>query len=540
MFSIHRSLLAVCSGVSLIALAACGGGSAGGNGAPAGQISLLTAAMPETLNPLAGFANTGKGTVNEGLLTLEGGADALPELVPNLAAAAPEISPDARTWTITIRPDVTFSDGSALDAQDVVATYRAIADERSASPIAGDLVNLAAVDAVDDTTVRFTLTEPQVSFRTLLLIGIAPSESIRPGQKVEESVLNQHPVGTGPYRVASFSPERLVLVPNARYRGPAPEVKKVVYVLAADDNTRAQRMTAGEFDGTVLPPRLAETFVGRDDFDVVAAKTADWRGLSLPPDNPFTADPAARMALNLGIDRQAIIDGVLEGRGRAASGFVPAEYGRFHNPDAIFRYDQDRANQVLDDAGWVRGKDGIRARDGHRAAFTLMYRPTDLVRRDLSAAFASEVLELGVDVTIQGVDFAQAEPRIATDSILVGGGDTPYDVDSQVYKMLHSSYPSAGSFYENPSHFADRRMDAALHRGRTSLDDAARVAAYREAQELYAGSPSMVVIAFIDHMYVQRKSVAAAWNGTPTMLEPHEHGTAWGPWVDIDQWTARS
>ncbi|MFI5429767.1 hypothetical protein [Aeromicrobium sp. UC242_57] len=137
---------------------------------------------------------------------------------------------------------------------------------------------------------------------------------------------------------------------------------------------------------------------------------------------------------------------------------------------------------MLEDAGWIRGKDGIRAKGAERAAFTLMYRPTDLVRRDLSAAFASEVLKPGVDVTIQGVDFAEAEPRVATDSILLGGGDTPYDVDSQIYKMLHSSYPEAGSFYDNPSKYADPKMDAVLKRGRTSLDGPERVAAYHEAQ----------------------------------------------------------
>lgn len=538
MLSLTRSLTAVGSTLCLVALAACGT-SPGGEDEGRDQISLLTAAMPETLNPIAGYANTGKGKINEGLLTLRGGADELPDLEPNLAADLPEVSADARTWTIAIRPGITFSDGSALDAKDVVATYRAIVDETSASPIAGDLVNLESVEAVDELTVRFTLAEAQVSFGTLLLIGIAPSELISAAQKVEESALNQQPVGTGPYVVQSFSPERLVLVPSRTYRGDAPQVKKIVYVLAADDNTRAQRMTAGEFDGTVLPPRLAETFADGDEFDVVAAKTADWRGLSLPYDNPFTAEPAVRMALNIGIDRDAIIEGVLAGRGRAASGFVPPEYGKLYNADATFTFDADRANQLLDDAGWVRGKDGIRSKDGQRAAFTLMYRPTDLVRRDLSAAFASEVLKLGVDVTIQGIDFAQAESRVSTDSILLGGGDTPYDVDSQIYKMLHSSYPDAGSFYDNPSRFADPAMDAALRRGRTSLDGPERIAAYHRAQKLYVESPSMVVIAFIDHLYVQKKAVRAAWNGTSTMLEPHEHGTAWGPWVDIDQWTAK-
>ncbi len=168
-----------------------------------------------------------------------------------------------------------FSDGSPLTAADVVATFEAIADPATASPIAGDLINLASVEAIDERTVVFTLTAPQVSFRTALLIGIAPAAAIQAGQLVEDSRLNQAPIGTGPYLVASYSPDRLVLRANEDYRDGAPEMGQISYVLAADDNTRAQRMTAGEFDGSILPPRLVETFQDSADFDVITSTSAD-------------------------------------------------------------------------------------------------------------------------------------------------------------------------------------------------------------------------------------------------------------------------
>ncbi len=198
-----------------------------------------------------------------------------------------------------------------------------------------------------------------------------------------------------------------------------------------------------------------------------------------------------------------------------------------------------RAEALLDAAGWTKGQDGIRVKGGRRAAFTLMYRPTDLLRRDLAAAFASAVLPLGFDVTLEGVEFAQAEPRIDTDALLLGGGDTPYDVDTQLYKSLHSSYPAAGSFYDNPGRYANPQMDAALDKGRRSLDPAARVAAYRTVQQLYVDDPSMVLLVFLDHTYVQTTAAQADWVQTPTLLEPHEHGTAWGPWAHVEQWTPK-
>ena len=525
----------------LLALTACAPASPtpANDAAASDSLALLTAALPETLNPLAGFDSNGTGKVNESLFTLQGPADKLPQIVPLLAATEPEISADARTWKVRLRENITFSDGTAFDADDVVASYRAIVDPASASPISGTLSNLESVKALDGRTVEFRLHESQVSFKTALLIGIAPSESITEHQLVEESALNQTPIGTGPYVVDSFSASRLVLKANPDFRDGEPALKKVTYEAATDDNARAQRMAGGGFDGTVLPPRLAATFGTNPDFELVKATSADWRGLSLPADNPLTNDPAVRLALNLGVDRKALIDGVLVGAGRPAYTFVPAEYGEAYEPGAAFAYDPARAADLLTQAGWLAGPDSMRSKDGKPAAFTLMYNPGDLLRRDLSLAFSAQMQKIGIDVRVEAATFDQAEPRIGTDALMLGGGDTPYDVDTQLYKMLHSSYPAAGAYYDNPGKFADPAMDKALEAGRTSSDPEQRAAAYRAVQRLYVTEPSMVLLAFIDHTYVQRTSTSQAWQGTGTLLEPHDHGTAWGPWVKIGQWVPR-
>ncbi|WP_286166768.1 ABC transporter substrate-binding protein [Arthrobacter sp. AQ5-05] len=519
----------------------CAPAAPGSGGAEPAQpsLALLTAALPETLNPLAGFDNNGTGKINESLYTLTGSSDRLPQITPLLAAGEPTVSADARTWTVPLRQDARFSDGTTFDAADVVASYEAIMDPASASPIFGTLSNVLDVKALDPHTVEFTLRESQVSFKTAMLIGVAPSEAIAPGQRVEESSLNREPVGTGPYVVDSIGPSRLVLVANPEYRDGEAALKRVIYEAAPDDNARAQRMLAGEFDGTVLPPRLAATFAANPEFEQVTATSADWRGLSLPAGNPLTSDPKVRLALNLAVDRQALVDGVLAGAGRPAHTFVPAEYGDAFDPAAVFAHDPQRATQLLDEAGWVLGDDSMRAKDGIPAAFTLMYNPGDVLRRDLSLAFSAQMKQLGIDVPVEAATFETAEPRAGTDAIMLGGGDTPYDVDTQLYKMLHSSYPATGAYYDNPSRFADPAMDRALETGRTTLDEAKRAAAYREVARLYVTEPSMVLLAFIDHTYIQRTSVSEAWAGTGTLLEPHDHGTAWGPWVKIGQWVPK-
>ncbi|MCW4466070.1 ABC transporter substrate-binding protein [Glutamicibacter sp. MNS18] len=513
----------------VLAATSCQGPASGTASANDRQVALLTPALPDTLNPLAGFDNNGTGKVNESLYTLEGEPDSLPRIVPLLAAGEPRISTDGLAWTVALRTDVEFSDGSGFDAQDVVASFRTVMDPASASPIAGTLENLADVEALDGHTVRFTLKESQVSFGTALLIGIVPSELVEPGQPVGESLLNREPVGTGPYLVESFSASQLVLTANARHHAGAPEVARVVYEAAEDDNARSQRLATGGFTGTVLPPRLAFGYADREGFEVVNATSADWRGISLPADHPLTGDPTVRLALNLAVDRRQLIDAVLAGAGREAHTFVPAEYGEAYNPEAVFDHDPQRAIRLLEQAGWKPGADGMLDKNGQPAEFTIMYNPGDILRRDLSLALASQLERIGVRAAVEAATFDEAEPRIDQDAIMLGGGDTPYDVDTQLYKMLHSSYPQAGAYYDNPSHFASKEMDRALHTGRTSVDPASRQAAYRKVQQLYAEQPSMLLIAFVDHTYVQRSDVHETWNTTGTLLEPHDHGTAWAP-----------
>lgn len=499
-------------------------------------VNLLTPSLPATLNPLAGFDNNGIGKINESLFTLQGDAKSLPEIVPLLAQDEPSISADGLIWDITVRQGIKFSDGTSLDPADVVASYRAIKDPRTASPLAGTIENLAAVEEHGPHGVRFTLHEPQVSFKTSLLVGIAPSEKIQAATPVSDSELNRHPIGTGPYVLDSFDSSSLVLSANEDYRDGAPAVKKVSYTESNDDNARTQAMAGSDYTGTILPTRLASSFAQREGFEVVTATSADWRGISLPSNHPFTKDPGVRLALNVAVDREQIISGVLAGAGRPAYTFIPPEYGKYYNSKAAFKHDPTRARQILDAAGWKAGADGIRAKNGTRAEFSLLYNPGDTLRRDLSLALASQLEPYGIKITVQPATFDQAEPRVGQDAIMLGGGDTPYDVDTQLYKMLHSSYPKAGAYYDNPSHYADKDMDRELHTGRSSTDEKSRIRAYQKVQSLYVEDPSMLLLAFIDHSYVQQSSVHERWNTTSTLLEPHEHGTAWGPWAKIGQW----
>ncbi|MFJ7748504.1 ABC transporter substrate-binding protein [Arthrobacter sp. NPDC097144] len=496
---------------------------------------LADATEPGRFNPVGGHGDSGQSHIYDGLLRLspKDGSSSLPDLVPWLATELPQSNAEGTQWTVRVREGVNFSDGTALDAGDVAATYEAVIDPGSASELAPSYDMLQDVTTAADGTVTFRLKYPYSGFASRLLLGIAPSERLTPGLAAESS-LNTEPVGTGPYKVTSLRPDELVLSANEDYWNGAPEVKTVTIIHVPDDNSRAQRLQSGEIDGTVLPPRLAAAYEDKPGYSHEAVGTADWRGLSLPSGSVFAGDPNSVLAMNLAVDREGVVDHVLDGRGIPAHTPVAPVYGDAFNPEAAFPYDPEAAAVLLDEAGWLPGEDGVRARDGVRASFELAYNASDTLRRDLSLAFASDMSKLGVDVTLLGTDWNVIEERRADVGILLGGGDKPYDLDSQLFETLHTAIPGSGSPFANPGNTGTAAMDSHLEAARQSPHPAERTAHYLAVQDLYIQQPGYVMLAFINHNYIQKDM---GWQNIRTVLEPHTHDVGWGFWWSLRDWT---
>jgi peptide/nickel transport system substrate-binding protein len=512
------------------AVSACGSATTAGPQEGAGGVSLVigAGAAPENLNPVLGFAPNGASKIFDGLL--DHAADL--SLRPALAADLPQVSADGLTWTVDLRPGVRFHDGSPLTADDVVFTYEAVVDPDVASPIASDLDAMRSVRAVDDDTVEFRLRYPYQPFGQRLTIGVVPAALLE-GEDLDATAFNSAPVGTGPYRVVEYrSGERMVLRANEEYFRGAPRVTDVTVVFTPDDNTRAQRMAAGDYDVTVLPPRLAATYEGRAGHRVLANPSADYRGIGLP-DTELTGDPLVRRAVNLALDRQAMIDTVLDGRGTPAATPVSPHLPD-HDPSASFRHDPQQAAALLDQAGWTAGPDGRRSKDGRPAQLTILYPGSDVLRKELALAAASDLTEVGIQALAESATFDQMLARSGTDAALWGGGD-PYDVDTAAYSLLHSRFVEEDGFV-NMTGYRNPTVDAALDRGRTSADPAVRSAAYRDLQQAFVDDPGWAFLAFLDHTYVLR----GAWTGLREQVEPHDHGLIHGPWWNLEEWAPAS
>lgn len=517
-------------GVSVALLAGCSSsaddGAAGGS---SDQIVLAEGYELGGYNPVNGYSETGISPIYDGLYRPSADSDTtVPALGPALAENEPEPSGPNR-WRIPLRTGVLFSDGSAFDSADVVATYGAVRDPEVASEISTSVAPIVAItaDGPDAVTVELnTAADP----KPYLLLGILPSEKIE-AKPAADWAVNTAPVGTGPYRLDSLRPDQAVLIARDDYWGTPAQVKRLVYTYAPDDNARAQSMVSGAVDGTNLPPRLIDS-VKSDEVQTAAAESADWRGIALPAGNPFTADAKARLAMNLGVDREAIVRDVLVGYGRPASTPVAQAYGNAYNADAQFTFDIDRARSLLDETGWRADGDGIREKDGARASFELLYNAQDTLRRDLAVAYAAAMKPLGVEVRPRGTSWDEIDTRFGDSAVVLGGGSTPYSIDSQVYDSLHTRVPDS-SPYSNPGNFTAPGLDDMLERARRSASGPEKDGLYRSIQATYAAEPSHVFLVFLNHTYGYRD---LGWQQSAPIMEPHSHGVSWGPWWNLQAW----
>ncbi len=490
----------------------------GAGGALAEQRTELVLAIggePEQgYDPLLGWGRYGHPLFQSTLLTRDAALVTQPDL-----ATGWSLSEDRLTWTITLRTDARFSDGTPLTAHDVAFTFTEAAR-------AGGVLDLTVLDsavAVDDTTVEIRLKRPWITFTEHFYgLGIVPAASYGPGYA-------RNPVGSGPYRLVSWSEgEQLIIEANPAYHGTAPAFSRLTF-LFTDEDTSLAAAQAGQVDLVAVPAAVAD--MAPAGFRQVVVPSVDNRGITFPMPKPgtsaegepighaVTSDRAIRQAINLGIDRDVLVEVALLGHGTPA--FGPADGLPWSNPEASAGYDLEAAKALLDAAGWVPGTDGIRVRDGVRAAFPINYPASDSTRQALAATLVELLKPLGIAATAAGVSWDQIARVMHSEPVLFGwGSHSPLEV----YSLYESSY--GGVEWYNAGYFASAAVDAhfAAAQGAASLEDS--YAHWQRAEwdgvTGYGprGEAGWAWLVNLDHIYY----VADCLDIGATQIEPHGHG----------------
>ena len=441
-----------------------------------------------------------------------------------------ETSEDGMTWTVTIRSDVKFTDGEALTAEDVAFTYNTLRDNSTVN----DFTMLDEAEATDDTTVVFHMKRPYSIWPyTMAITGILPEHAYGPDY-------GQNPIGSGRYIMKQWDKgQQVIFEANPDYYGKAPKMKQVT-VLFMEEDAAFAAVQAGQADLAYTAASYSDLTV--DGYDLLAFKTVDNRGFNLPAvpsgavtadgvaaGNDFTSDVRVRRAINLGIDREEMIQHVLNGYGSPA--YSVCDKMPWYNPESETSYDPEAAKSLLEEAGWMEGKDGIREKDGVQAGFVLMYPASDSVRQALAADTANQLKELGIQVTIEGVGWDTAYDRAQSTPLMWGwGAHTPMEF----YNIYHTAQNSSFAEYSPYSNEkVDEYMDQAL--ASPSLEESYDL--WKKAQwdgengVTQEGDIPWIWLVNIDHLYWSRKGLHVA----DQKLHPHGHG--WSIVNNVDQWT---
>lgn len=437
-------------------------------------------------------------------------------------------SEDGMTWTVKIRDDVKFTDGEKLTAKDVAFTYNNVKEKSSVN----DFTMLKEAVAVDDTTVEFHMEKPfSIWPYTMAIVGIVPEHAY-------DENYGQHPIGSGRYIMKQWDKgQQVIFEANPDYYGEAPKIKKLT-VLFMEEEAALAAAQAGQVDVAHTAASYADQQIG--GYNLLSVASVDNRGFNLPATKPeekdgvtygsdVTSDIAVRKAINIGIDRDEMIQNVLNGYGTPA--YSVCDKMPWYNADAQVTYDLEGAKKILDDAGWKEGSDGIREKDGVRAAFTLMYSTGDSVRQALAEDTKNQLKELGMDITTEGVGWDVAYDRAQSDPLVWGwGAHTPMEL----YNIYHSM-PDTGLAQYSPyaNEKVDKYMDEALEA--SNLEDSYEL--WQKAQWdgtdgiTQDGDIPWIWLCNVDHLYFVRDGLTVA----DQKIHPHGHG--WSIVNNVDQWS---
>lgn len=442
------------------------------------------------------------------------------QVIPGLAKSW-EFDEESFKYTFHLQEDVKWHDGEPFTADDVKFTIESIMDPENGSENAPNYEDVEEIEVIDDYTIAFWLSAPNVAFLDYMTMAVLP-EHLLAGENMQESDFFRNPVGTGPYKLAEWDEgQAIVLEKNEEYFKGEPNIDEIIFKIVTDDNAKAMQMEAGELDLALLTPKDAQLFTGRDGYICYDMKTSDYRGILFNFWNEYwTKNRDIIPAVCYGIDREAIVNAIILGQGMPAYG--PLQRNIYNNENVEhYDYNPEKAKEILEAAGCTLGEDGFYYRDGEKLGFVISVGAGDQVRVDMAQAAAQQLREIGLDVTVEIPAQVDWGGQMA---YLIGWG-SPFDADDHTYKVFGTDKGANYSGYSN------KLVDQYLTEARQSDDPAVRGEAYAKFQEALANDPAFAFICYIDANYVAKSTIKGI--ASDTVMGHHGVGIFW----NVAEWT---
>ena len=508
--------------VVLLAVAWCAGCTRAdrdaGSSSGGSSVRFALAADPQTLDPL--FAHVDANSVEQQVARLafepfidvdEHGA-AIPVLLDRIPTVENGgVSRDGRTITYHLRAGVRWQDGVPVDAHDVVWTLHAILDDRNPVRSRAGYDRVAKAEALDPRTVRVTLKEPWApAVATLFSYGTAPqyvlpAHLLEKEPRLDTSAFGSHPVGNGPYRFVSWARgDHLVYDANTSYWRGAPKLAHLDVRIVPDPGTNFTLLQSGGLDWNLLSPaqRASLGTPARLAFRTVPLTLV--AGIAINTTHPPLDDVRVRRAIAASIDRASISRKITFGRYPVVDTAQPldswARDPAVHEPP----YDPTAADRLLDAAGWKRGADGIRTKNGKPLALTYVQFPESGTGVRVATVVQSELGARGFRVAIKSLSNAQLFlPKSQGGTLANGGFDMAY-VPWPMGADPDDSFLLACGGNANYMRWCDPEVDALERRAVVAPSRAERKRLYAQIERRVADAVPIVYLFNPSYSYAYR------------------------------------
>ncbi|PTL37939.1 glutathione ABC transporter substrate-binding protein [Alkalicoccus saliphilus] len=441
------------------------------------------------------------------------------ELQPLLATEWEATEDDV--WTFQLRDDVTFHDDSEFNADVVKANFDRVLDEDIGSPRAFLYEMVEEVVVVDDYTVEFHTEFPFAPLPAHIAHsggGIISQEAIEEDYAQMEDggqpgdYINENPVGTGFFEFEEWNPgSEVVLTRNDDYWGEPAGVEQVTFSVSPEDLTRIGELETGAAD--IIYPVSPSDTERIEDTEGVDLYTQESLSLSYIGFNmqkePFD-DPQVRQALSMAINKEDLLEGVLDGTGTPAVGPIGENVFGFSDQVDELEYDPERAQELLAEAGYEDGFD------------TTIWTNDSRERMDVAELVQAQLSAIGVNAEIEVLEWGAYLDNTAEgehDMFILGWVTVTGDADYGMYALFHSSQHGAAG---NRSFMDNAELDEILDEARREQDEETREQLYEDAMEILVEEAPMLYLYHTDYLVGVRDEVQGFWKHPNGLYQLHE------------------
>ncbi len=416
------------------------------------------------------------------------------EIVPELAERW-EISNDGRTYTFYLRSDVTWhpredEELRPFTADDVVFTYNIMTHPKTITSLKVRYEFIGGVTKLDDYTVECKLKRPVLNALAKFSFKIIPQHGpSTPEYLTREDPFVHKPIGTGPYMLKNLTADReVVLVANENYFNGRPHVDKFVAKPFADQNIMTQALMFNAIDMVVLVnPRNIPELQGDKRFVLQPYNALSYSFFGYNMRNPLLADKRVRKAIGYAVNRQEMLDAFFNAQGTIISGpFAPGSWA--YNLDVRpLPYDPQKARDLLQEAGFVQGTDGIMEQNGEKLSLTLkvpIEKENEAVKR-VVLAFKSYLKKIGVDIKVEFKEWLSwKESVFLKHDYDIIFASWVFDDSADISSLFHSA--EIGPWKNNFGAYSNPEVDSLIVESKLTLDHEKRRTINRKLHALIA------------------------------------------------------